>query len=267
MGMPASNKSVARICPFFDVCFLRHGDYFRMMTPSLLPPRLSIAAAVLMASSLSAAAQMPIAGSGGLPPIDPLARTSYVVIEGVKKVLTEPASQQPFQKIKACFRQSRIQTEMRQICRQQLESFHRRILLKFQDTFRGVPPLEIYIRLVELSGDADAAEIRNDLFALKGVVALVDEARRFRVIKECYRDAGPEPAIHQICRRRLDGFLNEIMWTRGVELRDISSKAIKRRLLTVATADQVGFMGATNPYLNHCATSAGSRRTEKPEPG
>jgi hypothetical protein len=72
---------------------------------------------------------------------------------------------------------------------------------------------------------------------------LVDEARRFRVIKECYRDAGPEPAIHQICRRRLDGFLNEIMRTRGVELRDISPKEIKRRLLTVATADQVGFMG------------------------
>lgn len=132
---------------------------------------------------------------------------------------------------------------MRQICHQQLESFHRRILLKFQDTFRGVPPLEIYIRLVELSGDADAAEIRNDLFALKSVVALVDEAQRFRAIKECYRDAGPQPAIHQICRRRLDGFLNEIMRTRGVELRDISPKAIKRRLLTVATADQVGYMG------------------------
>lgn len=196
-----------------------------------------------MASTLSAAAQLPIAGSGALPPIDPLARSSYVVIEGVKKVLTDRASQQPFRKIKACFRQSRVQTAMREICHQHLESFHRRILLTFQATLTGIPPLEIYIRLVELSGDADAAEIRNDLFALKGVVALVDEARRFRAIKECYRDAGPQPAIHQICRRRLDGFLNEIMRTRGVELRDISPKAIKRRLLTVATAGQVGFMG------------------------
>jgi hypothetical protein len=85
MGMPASNKSVAKICPFFDVCFLRHGDCFQMMTPSLLPPRLSIAAAVLMASSLSAAAQMPIAGSGGLPPIDPLARRHTSLSKGLRK--------------------------------------------------------------------------------------------------------------------------------------------------------------------------------------
>jgi hypothetical protein len=50
-----------------------------------IAPRLSIAAAVLMASSLSAAAQMPIAGSGGLPPIDPLARRHTSLSKGLRK--------------------------------------------------------------------------------------------------------------------------------------------------------------------------------------
>ena len=70
------------------------------------------------------------------------------------------------------------------------------MLQKYPDMFKGLPRLEVYIRLVELSDDPDRLSLRKDLFVLRGVVSRIDEARRFRVIKESFSNAGPQPAIH-----------------------------------------------------------------------
>ena len=72
------------------------------------------------------------------------------------------------------------------------------MLQKYPDMFKGLPRLEVYIRLVELSDDPDRLSIRKDLFVLRGIVSRIDEASRFWMIKECFSNAGPQPAIHQI---------------------------------------------------------------------
>jgi hypothetical protein len=56
-------------------------------------------------------------------------------------------------------------------------------------------------------------------------------------------------AIHQIRRQQLGAFHSELLRTRGIELRDIRPEVIKRRLLSVATSDQTGFLaGGTSAF-------------------
>lgn len=205
----------------------------------IVPP---IIAAALIGFATSAAAQAPIAGSGALPALDPLAQSPRPVIDAIAKVLSNRADKRPFLGIKSCFRESKVQTALRQSCRSRLERYQRDIELKYPQWFDGLPPVEVHIRLVELSDDPNQLEIRKDLFALRGIVTGLPEARRFRAIKECFSNAGPQPALHQICRQQLDTFQAELMRTRGIELRDIRPEAIKQRLLSVAASDQIAFM-------------------------
>lgn len=201
-----------------------------------------IITAVALGLAAPVAAQAPIAGSGALPALDPLAQSPKIIVDAIAKVLSNRADRQPFNSIKACFRESRLQTALRLTCRSRLEKYQREMVRKYRQRFDGLSPLEVNIRLVQVSGDPDQLVISKDLFALRGIVSRIPEARRFRSIKECFSNAGPQPAIHQICRQQLDAFQAELLRTRGIELRDIRPEAIKRRLLSVAMSGQVGFM-------------------------
>jgi len=207
------------------------------------------AVAGLFVLAAPAVAQAPIAGSGALPALDPLAQSPRIIIDAVAKVMSNRADKRPFLAIRACFRESRVQTALTQSCRFRLESYQREMLIKYADLFAGLPPLEIYNRLVQLSDDPDQQTISRDLFALRGILTQVSEARRFTLIKECFNSAGPQPAMRQICEQQLDAFQTELLRTRGVELRDIRPEAIKRRLRSVAMSDQVGFLaGGTSAF-------------------
>lgn len=201
-----------------------------------------ILAAGVFTLAASAVAQAPIAGSGALPALNPLAQSSQDVIGAVAKVMSNRADKRPFLSIKACFRESRVQTALRQSCRLRLERYQRKMVANYRDLFSRVPQLEIYNRLVQISDDPDRLVISRDLFALRGIVSRIPEARRFGLIKSCFIDAGPQPVLQQICLQQLDAFQTELLRTRGIELRDIRPAAIKQRLLSVATSGQVGFM-------------------------
>lgn len=208
-----------------------------------------MAAIGVLAFAGAADAQAPIAGSGALPALNPLAQSPKLVSDAIAKILSNRADRQPFLAIKACFRESKIQTALRQSCRLRLERYQRDITRKYPDRFDDLPPLEVYIRLVQVSDDPDQLVISRDLFALRGIVTRIPEARRFRTIKECFTTAGPQPAIHQICRQQLDAFQAELLRTRGIELRDVRPEAIKQRLLSVAMSGQTGFMaGGTSAF-------------------
>lgn len=224
----------------FDICIRGGDDYLQMMRIQFL----LIAALTLTAGMAPSAAnaQAPVAGSGALPMLDPFAQSPRDVVEAVKKMMSVRKDRGPLHAIRGCFRESRLQRALLQTCRQRLVTFNREIIETRSDIFAGLPPLEVYIRFVEIAGDPDSLSIRKDLFALRGILSEVGEAGRFRTIKECFRDAGPQSAIHQICRQQLEAFQTEILRTRGIQLRDISPEAIRRRLLAVATADQIGFM-------------------------
>ena len=112
---------------------------------------------------------------------------------------------------------------------------------KYRSDFSGVVPLEIQIRLIELSDDPDAVTIRRDLIALRGIIAELNEARLFRTIKECFINAGAQPALQQICRQQLETFTKELLSSKASRFRDIKADAVRRRLRTVAMSDQVGF--------------------------
>lgn len=154
---------------------------------------------VLLLWAFPAIAQAPIAGSGQLPVVDPSAQSPSIVVEAVAKVQSNRRDKQPFLDIKACFRQSRVQFALRPICRQRLEAYHRTMVQKYRSDFAGIAAIEIQIRLVELSEDPDALTIRRDLFALRGVIEELEEAREFRTVKECFINAGAQPALRQIC--------------------------------------------------------------------
>lgn len=208
-----------------------------------------MAAVGVLAFANAADAQAPIAGSGALPALNPLAQSPKLVSDTIAKILSNRADRQPFLAIKACFRESKIQTALRQSCRLRLERYQRDIARKYPDRFDDLSPLEVYIRLVQVSDDPDQLVISRDLFALRGIVTRIPEARRFRTIKECFTTAGPQPAIHQICRQQLDAFQAELLRTRGIELRDVRPEAIKQRLLSVAMSGQTGFMaGGTSAF-------------------
>jgi len=136
-------------------------------------------------------------------------------------------------------------------------------MLKHRDIFAGSKPLELFIRFVEVSGDPESNVFRKYMFALRGIIGTIDEAERFRQIKECFQDAGPQPAIQQFCRQRLDAFQGEDLRTRGVELRDISPAAIRHRLHTVATSDQVGFVAGDTTAFESLRNIRNAQRKTK----
>ena len=205
--------------------------------------------ALFWALTAPAYAQAPIAGSGQLPNVDPTAQSPRIVIDAVAKVMSNRADKRPFLDIQACFRQSRVQLAMRPICRQRLETYQRRMRDKYRSDFAGLTPIDIHIRLVELSEDPDSLSIRRDLLALRGILADLEEARRFRQIKECFLDAGPQPALQQICRQQLDGFHRELVSTRSGRFRDVKPEVVRRRLVNVATSEQAGFLaGDTSAF-------------------
>lgn len=202
-----------------------------------------VLAALCLLPLVQAAAQAPVAGSGALPAIDPFAESPRDVVEAVKKFMGIRKTRGTMHKIKGCFRESRLQPTLRPVCRQRLDRYFGNMLRTYPDIFSKSQPVELYIQFVTVAADPDAVAIRRDLFALRGIVTEVPQARAFRTVKECFKSSGPQPALQQICRQRLDAFHAELMRTRGVQLRDISPAAIRRRLIAVATADQVGGTG------------------------
>ena len=80
------------------------------------------------------------------------------------------------------------------------------MIQRYRSDFTGLAPIEIQIRLVELSEDPDSITIRRDLIALRGVIEDLSEATQFRTIKDCFVHAGAQPALQQICRQQLDTF-------------------------------------------------------------
>lgn len=105
------------------------------------------------------------------------------MIDAIAKVQSNRRDKRPFLDIKACFRQSRVPLSLRPICRQRLETYHREMVRKYRSDFAGIAPIDIQIRLIELSEDPDAMTIRRDLIALRGVIEELNEASLFRAIK------------------------------------------------------------------------------------
>ena len=156
---------------------------------------------LLMAVALPAGivvAQAPIAGSGWLPTVDPGAQSPKIIVDAIAKVMSNRRDKRPFLEIKTCFRQSRVQLTLRPVCQQRLETYHRQMIQRHRSDFAGLAPIEIQIRLNELSEEPDSITIRRDLFALRGVIDDLSEATRFRTIKDCFVHAGAQPALLQI---------------------------------------------------------------------
>ena len=76
-----------------------------------------------LALAVPAVAQAPIAGSGALPVLDPLAQSPKIVTDAIAQVMSNRADKRPFLSINACFRESRVQTALRQACRFRLEKY------------------------------------------------------------------------------------------------------------------------------------------------
>lgn len=190
-----------------------------------------------------ALAQAPIAGSGELPGVDPLARPSRAVVDAIEKIMSDRGDRGPFLLIRSCFVESGAQPSLLQICRQRLERYYREMMTEGREALAALPPMEIFVRLVELAKDPDAAGVMSDMFALRGILKNVEELQTFREIKDCYREAGPQPAIRQICRQRLDRFHIELTRTKSDAMRDVKPEVIHHRLLELADADRVGVAG------------------------
>lgn len=133
-------------------------------------------AAIWLAAAVPAAAvaQAPIAGSGALPGIDPLAPPSRIVTDAVEKIMGDRSVRGPFLLIRTCFEESSRQVALLQVCRQRLLSYFRAMVPEQREALGGLPPVEIYVRLVELAKDPDAAAFMRDMFALRGIVNDVD---------------------------------------------------------------------------------------------
>jgi hypothetical protein len=118
-----------------------------------------------------------------LPVLDPLAQSPKIIIDAIAKVMSNRADKRPFLSINACLRESRVQTALRQACRFRLERYQRDMVRKYPDRFDGLQPLEVYIRLVQISDDPDKLVLTSDLFVLRGIVSRAPDARKFRLIK------------------------------------------------------------------------------------
>jgi hypothetical protein len=141
------------------------------------------AVAGMLTLAAPAVAQAPIAGSGALPVLDPLAQSPKIIIDAIAKVMSNRADKRPFLSINACLRESRVQAALRQACRFRLERYQRDMVRKYPDRFDGLQPLEVYIRLVQISDDPDKLVLTRDLFVLRGIVSRAPDARKFRLIK------------------------------------------------------------------------------------
>ena len=118
------------------------------------------------------------------------------------------------------------------------------MIQRYRSDFTGLAPIEIQIRLVELSEDPDSITIRRDMIALRGVIEDLSKATQFRTIKDCFVHAGAQPALQQICRQQLDTFTQQLLTTQSSRFRDVKEDAVRRVLRTVAMSDQIGFAGS-----------------------
>lgn len=200
--------------------------------------KILLAGALAMVFSGVAVAQAPIAGSGELPGIDPLARPSKPVLDAIEKIMSDRRDRGPFLLIRTCFREAGIQQALVRICRQRLERYHNELLIDERETLANQPPMEIYARLVELAEDPDARATVSDIFALRGIATTVDQFREFQDVKECFRTSGPQPAFRQVCRQQLDRLYNELRRNLSPEMRDVRPEMVQRRLLQLADANQ-----------------------------
>lgn len=207
-------------------------------------------AAMWLAAALPAAAvaQAPIAGSGDLPGIDPLARPSRVVVDAIEKLMGDRTIRGPFLLIRACFEEAGQQVSLLQVCRQRLVRYYRALAADQREALGGLPPVEVFVRLDELAKDPDSAAFMKDMFALRGIVNDIDQAETFRDIKDCYTEAGPQPAFRQLCRQRLERFHTEIAATRSLDFRDVKPEAVLKRLQELADSNNVVVGGGSQAF-------------------
>ena len=96
--------------PSFDICIQRNDDYLLMMLRrySIVTEMALFAAAPVFPTG----AQAPIAGSGALPQMNPLAQSPPNVIEAVGKLMPIRLDRGEMHGFKGCFRRSRLQATM-----------------------------------------------------------------------------------------------------------------------------------------------------------
>ena len=210
-----------------------------------------LACAALLAAFLPAAAgaQVPLAGTGQMQPVDPAARPSRAVTDAVEKIMSNRDDRAPFLRIRRCFEEAGARQGMLLVCRQRMESYHRFLDRERRDILGGLPVLEVHARLLDLARDPGAGVFMGDVFALRGILTTLEDARDFRDIKACFRDAGPQPALRQICGQRLDRFYDERALTLTDAMRDVKPDLIRRRLRERADAEGAGIVaGDTNAF-------------------
>ncbi len=154
-----------------------------------------------------------------------------------------------FDGIKACFKNAGL-NELAQIdCRRRFDRFFAEVREKRRDLLGPLPPLEVYARLAALSGDSQGVRFSKDVYALRGVINDLETAREFEEVKTCFQQAGPQPAIRQICRQNLDRFHAELMRENALLFRDLEPEAIRKRLFAVADEGNAIFgVGETTAF-------------------
>lgn len=191
----------------------------------------------------------PVAGSGKLPSMNPFAAAPQNVVEAVRKLLENHRDNEPFQDVKRCFR--RVGNDPTSLigCRNGLNRYFELVTTRRRDLLGPLPKLEVYTRLVQLSGDPEAEEFTTEVYSLRGLLITVDEAQRFHDIRNCFDDAGPQPVMRQVCRQRLQTFDIELRNAHSILFRDLDPKLIRKRLFQVADTNGALFgYGETTPF-------------------
>lgn len=191
-------------------------------------------AAAAAAGNAGYAQNNPVAGSGKLPELDPFAGAPQNVTDAVATMLSNRAERSPFSAIKGCFKNAGL-NEIAQIeCRQRFDRYFAHVREKRRDLLGPLPPLEVYARLASLSGDPQGVRFAKDVYGLRGLINNLDDARGFAEVKKCFQQAGPQPAIRQICRQNFDRFHTELMTKNALLFRDLDPEVIRKRLFAVA---------------------------------
>lgn len=211
---------------------------------SVIVISLVLAAPGMLGAGEASAQSAPIAGSGGLPVLDPLASAPLNVVAAVRKMLGNRKQRNPFNHIKTCFERAGSNKIGQIDCRHKLNRYFRTVLEERKDLLSGLPELEVFTRLVALSKDPTGPSFAKDVYSLRGVVTRLEDALKFRAVHLCYEEAGPQPAIRQICRQRLDRFHTELMRENAILFRDVEPELIRKRLAVVADRDS-GVLGGT----------------------
>lgn len=198
----------------------------------------------ILGTSFAMAQNAPIAGSGQLPALNSLASAPPNVVEAISKMLGNRKQRNPFNHIKSCFDRAGSNKIGQIDCRTKFDLYFRTVLEERKDLLSGIPPLEVYARLAALSRDPSGPPFARDIYSLRGVITRLEDARSFREVALCFADAGPQPAIRQICRQRLDRFHTELMRENSVLFRDIDPALIRKRLLAVADRNNAVFGGS-----------------------